>query len=638
MVAWRPRDVDELVITATFNERRVIARAVAVADDPSTVYVVERDGDGAAIVARAAPSFDERWRHGGIRVGDGKVSLAVSPDGARAALVWQVNVEAARLLVIELRGDDGWTTDLDGASAHCPSVRWVAGGARLLVEIPKGFVQVFDARSREQIDGLHAPGCLAFSADGNRHVASVTDDGGPAFALVDGAMRREVARWRHGLPSDQNSTLHAGLAAGDVVWCTSSVGAQTSLHRFAPGEPARRVDLTEPVGGLLPLPEGAALMTFSGRLGRATHTDTGGLSVEWYDPAEGWTDAWSGEMNGLSCNGRFAATRFHDCPALLDLTTGALTAPTDGHPGGVCHLAASADGSRVAAVWPHGGVEVLAADSLAPLMAFEAGRDPLACAFAADGREVHVREQEAVASLTVVDGSSRRAQALGGGVTNLGEGSFAVSPDARFAVVIECERVGAPPLWAARMRLVELSTGAVTTFTPRLPRPMNEPRFVRGSAEVRGIMVVDGRASIVTLDTRSGEVLTEQPIDERLPTLSDDDVTQTKLWLSRDGGLVFAEVWNRERRLLASLAVNRGAMATAHFSDGELVGHDDRRLAWLTSIGGEAVLLVADAATLAVTARLTLPAPMRVDCACFVAGGAVVLGLDDGRVLRAAPR
>jgi hypothetical protein len=47
-----------LTVTATYNERAVHALAVTVAADPGRVYLLEPDGEGAALVERAVPSFD----------------------------------------------------------------------------------------------------------------------------------------------------------------------------------------------------------------------------------------------------------------------------------------------------------------------------------------------------------------------------------------------------------------------------------------------------------------------------------------------------------------------------------------------------------------------------------------------------
>jgi hypothetical protein len=87
-----------------------------------------------------------------------------------------------------------------------------------------------------------------------------------------------------------------------------------------------------------------------------------------------------------------------------------------------------------------------------------------------------------------------------------------------------------------------------------------------------------------------------------------------------------------------AIADDGSASPAVTVASGQVLALDDHRLAWLAEEDTSDEVQVYELATLHRLARLPLSPEHRVEAACFVADGALILGLDDGRVLRGAPR
>lgn len=623
-----------LAVTATYNERTVHALAIAVAADPARVYLIEPEGEGAALVERAVPSFDALRRSPGLPR-DGRFRhFTMAPDGQRAALVLETPAGPV-LEALDLRGAPGWSGLLD--DSRLEGLRWSSDGGRLFVGWSNGIVRVFDAARGAQADCLAIPGVEALSADGSRYARWKTRRGKRWLALVDEASRREVGLWACGAKREEGHDRVAVAPSGDAVWWVYAAGQKTALCRYEPGARDERVTLEGRVALFVPLADGAALMTYEGRFARLRVRDAGELVVAWQDASRAHFGGSPFDGGYVSHNAVYAAAWQRDVVALLDLEDGRELHPPDGHVGHVRFLTASPDGSRLAAVWARGEVALLDATTLSPEITFELGAGPVACAFAPDGREIHAVMEGAITSLSVRDGSSRSSVLLSQGPSGWGDEGFAVSPDGATAAMVTSVWDASRPQPECHLLRLELATGR----TSRIPVPPSigllAPRFIHGGGQIRAI-VNHGERALVTLDAITGRTVASLSLEAHIQALPHDvgEDRNIFLTLSPAGTTVVAALPHGPGTELLAVADDGAAPAHVTAPNGEVLALDGHRLAWLADGDASEEVQVYDLDALLLTARLPLTRDQYVRSACFVAGGALALGLDDGRVLRVA--
>ncbi|MFO0610617.1 MAG: hypothetical protein U0324_46070 [Polyangiales bacterium] len=252
----------------------------------------------------------------------------------------------------------------------------------------------------------------------------------------------------------------------------------------------------------------------------------------------------------------------------------------------------------------------------------------LACALSPDGSAVLALLPDGLVSYDL-RGAPQRVASLDVAPDLRGEACLALSPDGERAVVA---------LRAGDLACVDLASGRTETLCSGASGRLTWPRY-GAAGELFALRHGDaGALAWVAIDLPGHHAPRHRALA--------DDLGGTPPWafewrrerLSPDGSVVLVEHSDVEAGGIGLLrwAPETGAVATTAPGYGELVALDDRRAVW--EAGDDGALLALDLATLAVAARWPWPDDRRARCGCFVAGGAVVLGLDDGRVLRAAPR
>lgn len=640
-----------LAVTRSFHAPPFHARFVALSDDPSVFFTLEEDDAGARVVERDASSFAARSSIP-LPVSLGfEPKLLASRDGA--LLVTHAGPPEHRALrVFDRRGGDAWTLPLDGlpVSFH---LRWAAAES-LLIATNRSLTGawVIDTARRAVTDALPQRRMNDFSADGSRYLTDDHDQSRSYLSLCARDGGRQLARWRVGLTVRALALLCAMAESGDVVWCVAGVGTpphyRFEVRRYAAGfwDPAVVALEERPVAIRACGDDVAAVVGPRGEVTHAVVAPGGALRLTRPDGAAGASACGRFEYNGPSPDGRRAAGLVGVTPVLLDLITGRWRSPDHGPTTRAGVVAPSRDGRQVAVAWEGGEVALLDADTLDARVTSELGAPPHGAAFSPDQRALHVLTAEHVVTLDLERGEERARAAL---PTALWVGSshdvFAVSPDGAFALVsVEPDKDH-----VARWARVELASGRSrllvtgrTTFQ-RSPRAtaQNDHFFMVDSALHP---MFEGPVHVAALDARGGAVSVLSAAGGGDPGDAPPALAASSPHLSPDGHTLIAREVTEggAQRLLVSKWRERGGQWRGAFPRGAVVAVGDDRFAFLRGDdeAGEVVsdddgtLSVFDLTTLTELARARWSPTDEIAAGCFVAGGALVLGLRDGRVLR----